>query len=86
MRLTKTVSLTAIALLVAVPALASAANPAALLSLQDTSSSEGTSADGAKAHKSHTTTFVLAGIGLAGVIAGAVALGTNDDNGTPASA
>jgi hypothetical protein len=85
MRLIRFVVLTSIAAIIAAPAFA-AANPAASLALgngqsagtqTDNATSTPTGAGTSVGRKSHTGTIVLAGVAVAAVVGGAVALGTS---------
>jgi hypothetical protein len=80
MHMTKLVAALAVLSLTAGTAMANpVVNPAAGLSLAGDASGGGKAAGG-----HHTTTLVLAGLAVAGVVGGAIALGTGH-HGTPAS-
>jgi hypothetical protein len=85
MRLSRLVLAASIAAIVAAPAFA-AHNPAANLSLAGAKSAPAQgSGDHAKSAKGHTGTIVLAAVGVAAVVGGAVALGTSHHSSMPAS-
>jgi hypothetical protein len=80
MHMTKLVAAMAVLSLTAGTAMANpVVNPAAGLSLSGDESGGGKAAGG-----HHTTTLVIAGLAVAGVVGGAIALGTGH-HGTPAS-
>jgi len=84
MRLTRIAAALAVAAFVAAPALAAASNPAASLALTNVKAGRAQAGDNAQADdgaqtapsKNHTGTLVIAGLGAAAVIGGAVALGS----------
>ena len=81
MRLIRSVAAFAAVSMVAVPALAAAANPAAGLSLSSGAQTTGSTKHSGKVAGS---TLVLIGVAAAAVVGGAVALGTHHDS-MPAS-
>jgi hypothetical protein len=78
MKLSSLLAIAAATSVAAVPALAAAANPAASLSLSSgAAQGDGNSDGGAKPH-AKTSTLVIAGIAVVGVVAAAVALSQSD--------
>jgi hypothetical protein len=83
MRLTRLVVAASVAALVAAPVFAAAKNPAGSLSLANSKGADAQASDDTStAHKGHhagghSGTVVLAGLGAAAVVGGAVALGTS---------
>ncbi len=89
MRLSSLLLATAVVSMAAVPAFAGPANPAASLSLAGSDAKAGTTVRASAPMKrsnrlTSTATIVIAGLAVAGVIAGAVALSHHDNK--PASA
>jgi len=78
MRLTRIAAALAVAAFVAAPALAAASNPAASLALTNGKAGRAQAGDDTQTapRKNHTGTLVIAGLGAAAVIGGAVALGS----------
>ncbi len=81
MRLTSLLATAAIISMVATPAIAANANPAAGLSLAGTRAGDDTSAKAP--HKGGSSWMIYAALGVAAVVGAAVALGHNDSK--PAS-